>query len=116
MQILQKQRLDFEDILAKRLLEQEQALQRQMQGVVDQKDAEVQNLLESALQAQAKEHEEDKAAFEEKQASKAASTAAAGVVAAEGLNGDSEEAIIDMESSLDDLLGGSDDLTDDIFS
>lgn len=57
-----------------------------------------------------------KAAFEEKQASKAAAATAASVVAAEGLNGSSDESVIDMESSLDDLLGGSDDLTDDIFS
>ena len=57
-----------------------------------------------------------KATFESKKASKAAAATTAGVVAAEGLNGDSEETVIDMESSLDDLLGGGDDLTDDIFS
>lgn len=53
----------------------------------------------------------------ERKASKDVSGLAAGVVASEGLNGESlEDSIIDMESSLDDLLGGSDDLTDDIFS
>lgn len=57
-----------------------------------------------------------KETFEERQAEKAAAATAAGVVATE-LNGESEgETVIDMESSLDDLLGGGDDLTDDIFS
>ena len=42
-------------------------------------------------------------------------------LAGEGLNGSSSDdmevsSIIDMESSLDELLGGTDDLTDDIFS
>ncbi|CAB9519265.1 factor IF-3 [Seminavis robusta] len=62
-----------------------------------------------------------KVAFEEKLAAKASTDAAAATtnaLAAEGLNGELsvEDTIIDMESSLDDLLGGSDDLTDDIFS
>ena len=57
-----------------------------------------------------------KASFDEKQASKAAAASAVDVLAGEGLNGDSEETVIDMESSLDDLLGGGDDSTDDIFS
>jgi len=56
-----------------------------------------------------------KVAFEEKLAEKAAASTAAGVVAESGLNS-AEETLIDMESSLDDLLGGGDDLTDDIFS
>lgn len=56
-----------------------------------------------------------KDAFESKQAEKAAAKTADSIAAAEGLNG-AEETLIDMESSLDDLLGGSDDLTDDIFS
>lgn len=59
--------------------------------------------------------EDKKEAFDSKQAKKATAAVAAGV-ASEGLNGESEDTVIDMESSLDDLLGGSDDLTDDIFS
>ena len=59
-----------------------------------------------------------KATLEEKMASKeqaGASAAAGGGIY--DLNGDvTEDSIIDMESSLDELLGGSDDLTDDIFS
>ena len=56
-----------------------------------------------------------KEAFESKLAAKESAAVTAGVTA-EGLNGESEDTIIDMESSLDDLLGGGDDLTDDIFS
>ena len=57
-----------------------------------------------------------KESFEERQAQKANMAVTEGVSAAEGLNGEFEESIIDMESSLDELLGGGDDLTDDIFS
>lgn len=78
--------------------------------------AEVMKAVNEKRRAEEKEKKKKKkSAFEEKQATKAA-TATTASVAANGLNGDTEENIIDMESSLDDLLGGGDDLTDDIFS
>ena len=65
MQILQKQRLEFEDLLAKRLREQEYALSQQMQNALQEKEANIQNVLKTALEAQQHEHEQDKLAFEE---------------------------------------------------
>ena len=76
-------------------------------------------LLKSIADKRRKEEKEKKLkkkeTFEERQAAKA-KTAVTDGVAAEGLNGEFEESVIDMESSLDELLGGGDDLTDDIFS
>jgi translation initiation factor IF-3 len=55
-----------------------------------------------------------KASLEERLASKEQGSSSGGLYDDDG---DAlEDTIIDMESSLDDLLGGSDDLTDDIFS
>jgi hypothetical protein len=65
MQLLQKQRMEFEDILAQRLREQEHVLSIQMQQALQSKDASIQQLLQQALQTQAQEHEQDKKFFAE---------------------------------------------------
>jgi len=65
IQILQQQRLEFEDLLAKRLREQEHDLLKQMQNALQEKEANIQNVLKTALEAQQHEHELDKLAFEE---------------------------------------------------
>lgn len=64
MQVLQKQRLEFEDLLARRLREQENSLVQQTQSAMQTKDAAIQNVLATALEAQQNEHEEDKKAFQ----------------------------------------------------
>lgn len=81
--------------------------------------AEVLKAVNEKRRAQDKEKKKKKMQMaEEKQAARASSASVESLVAEEGLDGSSgaESDIIDMESSLDDLLGGSDDLTDDIFS
>jgi hypothetical protein len=65
MQVMQKQRLEFEDLLAKRMREQENSLVQQTQRALQEKDAAIQNVLNTALEAQTHEHEEDKKAFEQ---------------------------------------------------
>jgi hypothetical protein len=65
MQVLQKQRLEFEDLLAKRIREQEYALVQQTQQALQEKDVAIKNLLTTALEAQKNEHEEDKKAFQQ---------------------------------------------------
>jgi hypothetical protein len=65
MQILQKQRLEFEDLLARRLREQENILVQQTQEAIQEKDTAIKHLLGTALEAQKNEHEEDKKAFQQ---------------------------------------------------
>jgi hypothetical protein len=65
MQVLQKQRLEFEDLLAKRIREQENALVQQTQQALQEKDVAIKNLLTTALEAQMNEHEEDKKSFQQ---------------------------------------------------
>lgn len=65
LEILQKQRLEFEDLLAKRLREQEHAHADKMRAAMQEKDASIQNVLEQALAVQKEEHEADLKAFEE---------------------------------------------------
>lgn len=62
---MQKQRLEFEDLLAKRIREQETALSSQMNEALANKEATIQTVLKTALEAQQNEHEADKKAFEE---------------------------------------------------
>lgn len=80
--------------------------------------AEVLKAVNDKRRAQEKDKKKKKSAeAEARAASKASSAAVADVAAEEGVNGDkSIDDIIDMESSLDELLGGSDDFSDDIFS
>jgi hypothetical protein len=65
LELMQKQRLEFEDLLAKRLREQDNELSTRMYNALQEKEATIQNVLNTALEAQQKEHEADKAAFEE---------------------------------------------------
>lgn len=65
MELLQKQRLEFEDLLAQRLREQEMELSKQYRAVMQEKDESVQAVINAALQVQKDEHEEDKKVFEE---------------------------------------------------
>lgn len=61
---MQKQRMEFENLLAQRLREQEQALTAQLDAALREKDTKIQALLVASLQTQKQEFEEDKAAFE----------------------------------------------------
>lgn len=65
LEILQKQRLEFEDMMAARLREQNNELATQMHKALQEKEATIQSVLNAALEAQQKEHDEDKKAFEE---------------------------------------------------
>ena len=65
LEILQKQRLEFEDLMATRLREQKNELSTQMLKALQDKEATIQSVLSTALEAQQKEHEEDKKVFEE---------------------------------------------------
>jgi hypothetical protein len=57
MEILQKQLLKFEDLLARRLREQEHDLSLQMQQNLKAKEDAVQSVINAALEAQQNEHE-----------------------------------------------------------
>lgn len=65
LEILQKQRLEFEDILGKRLREQEHSLAQQYATGLQEEEATIRKVLEAALEAQKYEHDEDKKVFEE---------------------------------------------------
>jgi mitofilin len=60
---LQKQRLELQDILAKRLREQEHELTVRAQQQLDEKDAATQQLLDSALAARQQDYETEKHNF-----------------------------------------------------
>lgn len=62
--LMQKQRIEFEDLLAQRLREQEHALRTQLEAALLEKDANIQSLLNVALTTQKQEFEEEKATFE----------------------------------------------------
>ena len=66
MDIIQKQRHEFEDVLAKRLRDQENVLVQQTNAALQEKEASIQNVLSTALEAQKHEHEADKKAFEQR--------------------------------------------------
>jgi len=66
--LMQKQRLEFEDVLAQRSREQEAHFLQQLQATIREKEETIQGLLNSALEAQKHEHEADKKAFEETKA------------------------------------------------
>lgn len=63
MEVLQKQRLEFEDILATRLREQDSAFHQQLKEALDKNDAAIQSVVNAALAAQQEEHDQDKEAF-----------------------------------------------------
>jgi Mitochondrial inner membrane protein len=58
--------MEFEDMLAQRLREQEHAMTLRMQKELQNKDANVQQLLQQALSVQQQEHEQDQKVFAEK--------------------------------------------------
>jgi hypothetical protein len=64
-EILQKQRLEFEDLMAKKLREQEHALSQQLFGAIQEKEATIQHVLSTALETQKQEYEEEKKVWEE---------------------------------------------------
>jgi mitofilin len=59
MEILQKQRLEFEALLASRLREQEDALTRQANAALQSKENGIQSLLQANAEAQEAEHKAD---------------------------------------------------------
>mmetsp|Transcript_17540 Transcript_17540/g.32909 ORF Transcript_17540/g.32909 Transcript_17540/m.32909 type:complete len:648 (+) Transcript_17540:137-2080(+) len=61
--LMQKQRLEFEDLLAQRLREQEHVLRSQLEAALREKDANIQSLLDAALEAQKKELQDEKEMF-----------------------------------------------------
>lgn len=63
--LMQQQRLEFENILAQRLREQETALRAQLNAALAEKDANIQTLLQSSLDAQRNEYEQEKQEFQE---------------------------------------------------
>jgi hypothetical protein len=65
MEILQKQRLEFEDLMARRLREQENELSTNMLRALQDKEATIQAVLNSGLEVQKAEHEADMEVFEE---------------------------------------------------
>ena len=65
MENLQKQRFEFEDLLAKKLREYETNLQRQFQQALQEKDASIQQVIAAALEAKEGELNEEKRLFEE---------------------------------------------------
>jgi mitofilin len=65
LEILQKQRLEFEDLMARRMREQEHELTLQANKALQEKDANIQSVLGKALELQQNEHETDKKAFEQ---------------------------------------------------
>jgi len=62
-ELLQKQRIQFEALLATRLREQDDEFRKKMMEALAQKDATVQSIVDAALAAQQEEHDQDKEAF-----------------------------------------------------
>mmetsp|Transcript_19515 Transcript_19515/g.27059 ORF Transcript_19515/g.27059 Transcript_19515/m.27059 type:complete len:610 (-) Transcript_19515:1142-2971(-) len=66
MELLQKQRIEFESLLARRMLEQEDAISRQATAVLQQKENAIQSVVNAAAEAQQAEHEADLKSTEER--------------------------------------------------
>jgi hypothetical protein len=62
---MQKQRLEFEDLLASRLREQDHELSDRTRKAMQEKDDAIRSVIKSALEVQKEEHEADIKAFEE---------------------------------------------------
>ena len=62
-EILLKQRLEFEELLANRLREQDGVFHKQLKEALDQKDASIETVVNAALEALQEEHNQDKEAF-----------------------------------------------------
>ena len=65
MEILQKQRLEFESLLASKLREQEEVLSHQANAALQQKDSAIQAIVQAAAEAQEAEHKADLESTEE---------------------------------------------------
>jgi hypothetical protein len=65
MEALQKQRIEFEDMLAKKIREKEFEYSDRMRKALEDKDATIQGVVSSALATQKGEHEEEMKTFEE---------------------------------------------------
>ena len=65
MEVMQKQRLEFEDLMARRLREQESDASNRMLKALQEREATIQNVINTALEAQKAEHEADMKTFEE---------------------------------------------------
>lgn len=59
MEILQKQRLEYESVLAARLREQEDALSRQANAALQEKENSIQAVVKASAEAQEAEHKAD---------------------------------------------------------
>jgi vacuolar-type H+-ATPase subunit I/STV1 len=66
MEILQKQRLEFESLLARKLRDQEDALSRQANAELQHKDSTIQAVVQAAAEAQEAEHKADLESTEER--------------------------------------------------
>jgi len=62
-ELLQKQRIEFENLLATRLREQDDTFRAKLMEALSQKDATIQSLIDAALASQQEEHDQDKEAF-----------------------------------------------------
>ena len=62
---MQKQRLEFEDLMAKKLREQEHILSQQLFQAIQEKEATIQSVMSAALETQKQEYEEEKKVWEE---------------------------------------------------
>lgn len=62
---MQKQRLEFEDLMARRLREQEADASDRLLKALQEKEGTIHNVINAALEAQKMEHEADMKAFEE---------------------------------------------------
>jgi vacuolar-type H+-ATPase subunit I/STV1 len=56
MEILQKQRLEFESVMARKLREQEDTLSRQASAALERKESTIQAVVQAAAEAQEAEH------------------------------------------------------------
>lgn len=65
MEILQKQRHELQDLMAQKLRDQERELSSQTLAALQEKEQNIQTVLNTALEAQQNEHDADKKAFEE---------------------------------------------------
>jgi hypothetical protein len=59
MEILQKQRLEFESIMSRKLREQEDELSRQANAALERKESTIQAVVQAAAEAQEAEHKTD---------------------------------------------------------
>ena len=61
LEVLQKQRVDFEDLLARKLREQEDSLIRQSNSALQAKDQTIQSVINAASEAQKQESDAEQA-------------------------------------------------------